>query len=356
MKLKDKIKLVQTELTNEIKPLNTRSILDNAQIVPNLEQKKKPIFFNYRIRTAFSLILVLAVIITFAMLQNNPGFDHTDADSDSKLVYETIEEVYGFVATSAVALVYSSNDIFQTNNGLNTNSNLLVIKELSNLNRLLIPIEIMLSYDRNFVIVPSDKPQYRNKIIYQTTILEGEVLNYKIYFNETVTSSTQTRIDCLVVNGEDIIILYGGTNIIDNKTLLTMTYYIDNDNKKDYIQVSKNLDENADSYDYLIVKNNVEISKHKLTFNKDKVKYATLKNLLATDKSTTFNIYRSEDYNFKIIYEIVPLPTPEENEEQTDHEVLEESGNIDVKITASTSSYYVHANNSTNIINFDKSK
>ena len=125
---------------------------------------------------------------------------------------------------------------------------------------------------------------------------------------------------------------------------------------KDYIQVSKNLDENADSYDYLIVKNNVEISKHKLTFNKDKVKYATLKNLLATDKSTTFNIYRSEDYNFKIIYEIVPLPTPEENEEQTDHEVLEESGNIDVKITASTSSYYVHANNSTNIINFDKSK
>ena len=239
MKLKDKIKLVQTELTNEIKPLNTRSILDNAQIVPNLEQKKKPIFFNYRIRTAFSLILVLAVIITFAMLQNNPGFDHTDADSDSKLVYETIEEVYGFVATSAVALVYSSNDIFQTNNGLNTNSNLLVIKELSNLNRLLIPIEIMLSYDRNFVIVPSDKPQYRNKIIYQTTILEGEVLNYKIYFNETVTSSTQTRIDCLVVNGEDIIILYGGTNIIDNKTLLTMTYYIDNDNKRLYSSIKK---------------------------------------------------------------------------------------------------------------------
>ena len=356
MKLNDKINLIREELTKEIKPIDTHSILESAQIEARLELPKKKWLFNIRWQTTLTTLLILGILIPLAIsLSINPT-DDTD-NSDASQIYESIEEVYAFVATSAVALVYSSDDIFSINATSIPDNNLLVSEELSNLNRLLVPIEIMLSYNNNFTTLKSDIPYYANKIEYNGLGLLGEVLYYKVYFNEYLTSETSSKIDCLVIVGDKEISLIGQTNFIDNKTILKMTYFIDQENPKDYIQVSKNLSDTFDSFDFLIVKDDLVIIKNKLTFNENKEKYAVLENVLSNNQSTIFKIYQSETNKFMVEYDISTILTPEL--EDNYNESIEESGNIDVIIDQDASFYHVYANSSStsgNVFTFSKKK
>jgi len=353
MKLNDKIKLIREELSNEIKPLDTRSILANAQIEPKIEYPKRNRFFNIRFQTALTTLLIIGILIPLAIFQTTDDSEN-DLVPDEGQVYETIDEVYAFVATSAVALVYSSEDIFAADITVMQSDNLLVYEELSNLNRLLAPIEMMLSYNSNFTSLKSDKPYYTNKIEYIGQGLLDEALHYLIYFNERLTSGTTTEIECIVVMGDKTINLSGETNYIQNNTILKMNYFVNSNDFKNYIQVSKNLSHPFDSYDYMIVQNDLVISKNKLTFNENAQKYAVLENTISEDQSTIFKIYQSATHSFTIEYTISSPEVTEEHD--TNDSVYQESGQIDVIIDQDNSSYHVYTSDAHGLITFEKKK
>lgn len=359
MKLNKKIDIIREEINNEIKPLNTKYILDNAQITPKVESINKNKFFNLRFTTALITLLFLGILIPIAL---NPGKndnindDNSDQEeTDKEPLAESNDKVYSFVATSAVSLVYSSSDIFSDSDlFVNSTNNLLVIDELSSLNRFLSTIEIMLSFNNNyFYRQASDKSSYANKIVYDGVGLLEEDLYYEIYYNETLINSTNIEIDCIVVLEDKTINLIGKKQIIDSSTILQMTYYINEDNNKDYVQVSKNFNDNNDSYEYMIVKEDNIVGKSKLTLIQDGEPYAKLENKLLKNQLTTFNIYSKNTNMYSVEYSITPQP-PLTGDVAEQPESKQESGNITIDINDTASSYYVSSNNSSDVVIFGK--
>lgn len=356
MKLNKKIDLIREELNNEIKQVDTKYILTNAQITPKVESTSKNKFFNLRFTTALITLLVLGILIPIAISLMNNNYDNNYDEAGKDQMNDSIDKVYSFVATSAVSLVYSSSDIFSDSDLFtNTNNNLLVIDELSSLNRFLSSIEIMLSFNNNYYRQASDKSSYANKIVYDGVGVNGEDLYYEIYYNETLINSTSIEIDCLVVLEDKTIHLDGKNQIIDNNTILQMTYYVNEDNHKNYVQVTKNINDINDSYEYMIVKEDNVVGKSKLTFIQDKQPYVKLENKLAKDQLTIFKIYSPSSNMYLVEYSIIPKsPLAEDSAAQPDSE--QESGSITIDIYNNTSTYYVSSNNSSDIVIFEKVK
>src|SRR5690554_5934375 len=118
MKLKDKINLIREELENEIKPLDNKSILTNAQITPRTELPKKNYFLIFRPALAILLLLIIVIPLTISFLnssqdrfnsiddENNDiedGGNQVPVDPNLETDFVTLSE-YGFVAASIINL------------------------------------------------------------------------------------------------------------------------------------------------------------------------------------------------------------------------------------------------------------
>src|SRR5690606_1925678 len=131
--------------------------------------------------------------LSISFLSRNRGFE--DADNIGTPAAEEVDEIYGFLGTSAVALIYTTSDEFKDNQ-LTMSNNLLVSSYLNNINQLLPQIEMLLKSEKhNFYKVKSDKSNYKYKIIYVGTGLFNEELTYSIYFNENKYANFKYAID-----------------------------------------------------------------------------------------------------------------------------------------------------------------
>jgi hypothetical protein len=213
----------------------------------------------------------------------------------------------------------------------------------------------MLSYNyNNFYRQESDNRFFANKIVYEGVGLYNEDLLYKIYFNEILIASNRFEIGCYVVSGSEVFRLNGIKQINNGITSLSMTYFIDSENTKDFLKVSKNLSASSDIYEYMVVKDNQVISESKLSLVHGEEMYATLENILATEQSTTFKIYASTESTYDIDYAITSpsAALPDEIDTPADEtlgSVLEE-GTIAISVQANASSFFITSNNFNNTI------
>lgn len=353
MRLKEKIDLIKEEINSEIKPLDSNKLLADAHIEPVISSKPKYKFFSLRFQTVFLTILVLAIIIPFAL---SNIIQKTSEDMDQPDATASLDDkVYSFIATSAVALSYSTIDIFADDNSLtNSESSFLVANKLNDLNRYLAPIQLMLSMNKNnYYPQISNNDKYANKIVYEGFGLLNEELYYDIYYNEERLPFNKIEIEALIIHGDVSTKLFGVVETINNNVILKMTHYIDENNESNYFQIIKNLNDNKDSYYYMIVKEDQVISNNKLTLFENEQPYAILENLLSQTQKTKFTIYSEDNTTFNIEYQIV-APSNEYNSEHSEGMVVEESGNIKVNVQEDTSSFVVYSNNSSKTFTYSK--
>ncbi|HPN60806.1 MAG TPA: hypothetical protein PLO88_01575 [Bacilli bacterium] len=356
MRTKDKIQLIREELMAEIPTPNSSHILNTAVIEPSLPLVPKKMAFTFSWRVALSSILVIALAIPLAIaLKMSSDEDYPLAESQA--LYDSSDEVYGFIATSVVAMIYSTNDVFAGENlDKQGNSDLLVFNELSFLNRYLSPIEIMLAYDHNhFYRQASDNRYYTNKIVYDGIGLLDENLHYDIYYNEYLVANNRLEINGFVRAEAKTYTLKGSKEIQNQKTILQMTYYINEDSTKDYVRVSKNLNVGLDEYEFVVVKDGLVLNESKLSLTNGQEIYATLENLL--EKTATFKIYASKENTFDIDYTIA-VATPisyepymnEGDGKNISSEPFIESGKIAIDVEKNSSSYFISSNDVEDVI------
>ncbi len=354
MKLNDKINVIRDELYKEIPLMNTPHILRTTTIAPSFPTPNKKTIWAMSWQLALLSFLTIALIIPIAIATRRSPQDDSEL-ADLEPLYNSADEVYGFIATSVVAMIYSTSDVFESEDLLEQQSEeLLVFEEISFLNRFLSPIEIMLSYNYNhFFRQTSDNRFFSNKIIYDGVGLLGEDIFYEIYFNERLVDSNRFAIDCYVKSNTQIFRLSGNKTIINQATVLEMTYFLDQEDTKDFIRVSKNLNTNADEYEYMVVKDNQTIQVSKLSIVKGEEMYATLENMLATEQTTTFKIYASEENKFEIDYTIASSSDSEINDESPTNETppeIIESGSIAIDVEANASSFFITSSNYNDVI------
>ncbi|MGD9604645.1 MAG: hypothetical protein AB7V00_00650 [Bacilli bacterium] len=356
MKINDKIQLIRDELNNEIAPINTPHILKTANIEPLLPTSIKPLWkpsWQFALVPVFIIALIIPMMIAL-----NPAFqDDSNPEADEPL-YNSTDEVYGFVATSVVAMIYSTSDVFSSDNLLDQeSSDLLVYEEIGFLNRFLSPIEMMLSYNYNhFFRQPSDNQNFTNKIIYDGVGLLGEDIFYEIYFNESLVANNRFEIECYVRSDLEVFHLVGNKTIYEQTTILEMTYYLTEDSTKDFVRVAKNLSLATDTYEYKVVKDDLLVSESKLSLVYGEEMYATLENILETEQTTTFKIYASTENKFEIDYTIAP-PTDSETSGNlpTDETPLPimESGTIAIDVEEGASSFFISSDNYNDVVIID---
>ncbi|MGD9887050.1 MAG: hypothetical protein AB7T03_03705 [Bacilli bacterium] len=347
MKFQEKVDLIRQELNSQIKPLDFHHILTNTTIEASLLpfQKPKAFYMKWQIAIISFLAFALIIPLSLALRPNSPS---DDALADSTPLYNSTDEVYGFIATSAVAMIYNTSDVFESDDFLEPSGDLLVYDELNFLNRYLSPIEMMLSYNyHHFYRQASDHRLFANKIVYDGVGLQGENLFYEIYFNEYLVANNRFTIDCYVTSDSEVFYLKGEKQIVGNQTLLQMTYFLDVNNTKDFVRVAKDLQAEDDTYQYMVVKNNIIINDYLLSLVQDQEVYATLENILSEEKQTTFKIYASDTNNYEIDYVISSGTAVSENTEvPLDNEptpVLE-SGSIVIDVGTNASSFFITSN------------
>lgn len=337
MKLNEKINLIRETLAEEIKPINSKFILDNAQIAPKTNSYKKFNFFSVKLGYAFATFLIIAIIIPIALSQLSLN-DKAEGVPPSEYYHDN--EVIGYAISSSLALIKTDN---LNNPAPNHNNELLVYDELPNLNYFLQPINMMLSYNQfSFGTHISDKNEYDYKIVINGISILGEDLDYKIYYNIYKYDSINIY-DLLVLDGDNTYSFKGEKLSIDKNQIFQITYVFDQVNE-DYLQVTKYLDDVNDSFNYTIVIDDIVVSKNKLTLIKNNTTYCQLEDLTSLQQAIIYKIYSSSHNKFFIDYAI-----SENGELPNEKPVINEEGQINVVVSKDTSIFSFPANN-TNII------
>ena len=208
MKLKDKINLIREELENEIKPLDNKSILTNAQITPRTELPKKNYFLIFRSALAILLLLIIVIPLTISFLNSSQdGFNSIDdenndiedggnqlpVDPNVETDFVTLSE-YGFVAASIINLVDANNNAASTGQYQPSNG-LLVVSHLNKINQLLPQIEMLFN---------SNNHTFKKKIVIIATInitkiywknIYNKEITYDIFLNDNIKSESLIELE-----------------------------------------------------------------------------------------------------------------------------------------------------------------
>jgi hypothetical protein len=314
MKLNDKINLIRQELQAEIPSIDKNKILETAQIealLPSFAPIKPRLSIrSFGWQIALSAIMITALIIPLALAQNNKDADNTESDDLATPVFNSSDEIYGFAAASVISLAYNTSELFAgTEEGLTPNDDLLVSLQLGFLNQHLDPIEMMLGNETShFFRVPCDDNSFVNQIKFEGFGLDGEPLLMDIYFNETLVTSSRLEIETMVKSGTDTFLLEGFKQINPGSTTLTMTYYLNPDDKTNFIRVSKNMALASDVYNFMVVKDSSAVTESRLALGSSSgVAVATLLNTLEEQSLTTYTVGYSSEGDFSVDYSIQSL-------------------------------------------------
>lgn len=372
MKLKDKINLIREELENEIKPLDNKSILTNAQITPRTELPKKNYFLIFRPALAILLLLIIVIPLTISFLNSSQdGFNSIDdenndiedggnqvpVDPNVETDFVTLSE-YGFVAASIINLVDANNNAASTGQYQPSNG-LLVVSHLNKINQLLPQIEMLFnSNNHTFKKEISDNSNYKYKLKYTGKNIYNKEITYDIFLNENIKSESLIELELQITANNNTYNLVGSVELSDKVENIEMTYYPDYTNNSDYLLLTKQSVDNNSEYIVKLVNNNSIINHSKLSIKQDKKTYILLEQVHNTS-DLLFNIYKDDHDNYSINYLInlgdgeisegennyPEIPEDQENDENPNEFNPLEKGTIEIDISKDENTFIITAKN-----------
>lgn len=340
MKLKDKISLIKNELSKEIKPIDTKSILTSAHIeeVPTYTYKPRIMFLRPLINICLLLITIIPLSIVLLTTQTDNTDEYIDDPYDNFPIHSNVN-LYGFVTANLISLIYSTDEIYNNISNTTITDNLLVLNQLNKVNQLLPQVDMILMLDQHtFISQKSEKSNYPYKLIYQGYNLNDEEITYNIYINEGSKENNKSNFLVLVEIGEKSYEIVGLNEVEESKNIVKLTYFPYENDDVSYLQVETDISQ--ENLKIKIVKNNTIIIDALLKYVKANNPYVIL-TTSSNNNISTFNIYPSSNGKFTIDYIVLDKVLDENNLPEIENK---ETGNISVSIGMDENNFFIESN------------
>ena len=265
MKKRDLVSMIRLAAEREMPDVRSKIDLGSVEVLPAPE-KRRP--FGFSLGKAFSYVALVLVVGVTTLLAY--GALVTPTTGPSALPLETAEEIYGFQIVSATALLETIAPTTPLSFGVALpleagSESPLIDDQLDDITVYLDILETMIGdkTTQSYTAEASDRAEYQNLLVYAASDLLGNLVEYRIYFNQTPDPEDleKTRITGLMVLGGTEYAL-SGTVTDDGETVKTrFAAFLDEDN---YVEVEDMSTAEIQKYAYRLYENGSLSRSHSL--------------------------------------------------------------------------------------------
>lgn len=293
-KIKDDIYLLTPDVISKID-------FKNIEIEEKELEVKKSRFktnsFAFILSAAFGFIIILTIFLTNL---NTAPYIQTRS-----LSFETKEEIYSVSCFSSVMLLYQHNQVSvsaMSNEGENP---LLVNNQIDILNQYLNFLEPLVNNNDEslFEIKTSTKDTFKREVKFTSKLLDGTVVDYVLYYNETKTKNETLFKGIMEFLNEEY--SFEGKLIKVNKEEKLSLKAFQIENIDNYIEVEYKKENTKEKFNYSIYENDEEIFESEIKIELSSKELIIELIYETEDKEINFLIYKEINANqIHVDYEI----------------------------------------------------